>query len=84
MFAKGAASGFWVFRQEEVNLTEFKNVKQVGKIIILYLILLIDKNLKLVRSLNKEWSLHAKYLNKTSQSNDKSMSKYYYSIVYGH
>ena len=25
-----------------------------------------------------------KYMNKTSQSNDKSMSKYYYSIVYGH
>ena len=31
MFAKGAASGFWVFGQEEVNLTKFKNVKQVGK-----------------------------------------------------
>ena len=37
MFAKGAASGFWVFGQGEVDLTEFKNMKQVGKILILYL-----------------------------------------------
>ena len=64
MFAKGAASGFWVFGRGEVNLTEFKNVKQVDKNIFLYLIFLIDKNAKLVRSLNKEWSLHAKYVNK--------------------
>ena len=33
--------------------------------------------------MNKELSLHAKYMNKTLQSNDKSMNKYYYSIVYG-
>ena len=31
MFVEGAASDFWVFWQEEVNLTEFKNVKQVSK-----------------------------------------------------
>ena len=31
MFTKGAASGSWVFGWGEVNLTEFKNVKQVGK-----------------------------------------------------
>ena len=83
MFAKGAASGFWVFGLGEVNLTEFKNVKQVGKILILYLSFLIDKNAKIVRSMNKEWSLHAKYVNKTVQSNDKSMNKYYYPMVYG-
>ena len=33
--------------------------------------------------MNKEWSLHAKYVNKTWQSNGESMNKYYYSIVYG-
>ena len=58
-------------------------MKQVGKILILYLSFLIDKNAKLVRSMNKELSLHAKYMNKTVQSNDKSMNKYYYSMVYG-
>ena len=31
MFVKGAASGFWVFGQGEVDLAEFKNVKEVGK-----------------------------------------------------
>ena len=66
-----------------VNLTEFKNVKQVDKILILYLSFLIDKNAKLVRNMNKELSLHAKYVNKTVQSNDKSINKYYYSMVYG-
>ena len=66
-----------------INWTEFKNVKQVGKILILYLIF-YWLNCKLVRSLNKEWSLHAKHVNKTLHSNDKSISKYYYSIVYGH
>ena len=31
MYAKGAASAFEYLDREEVNLTEFKNVKQVGK-----------------------------------------------------
>ena len=31
--------------------------------------------------MNNELSLHAKYV--TVQSNDKSMNKYYYSMVYG-
>ena len=53
------------------------------EILILYLSFLIDKNAKLVRSVNKEWSLHAKYMNNTLQSSDKSMNKYYYSMVYG-
>ena len=53
------------------------------KILILYLIFLIDKNAKLVRSMNKEWSLHAKHMNQMLQSNDKSMNKYYNSMAYG-
>ena len=84
VFAKGAASGFWVFGWGEVDLTEFKNVKQVGKNIYSLFNFLIDKNAKLVRSMNKEWSLHAKHVNKMVQSNDKGMNKYYYSMVYGH
>ena len=32
--------------------------------------------------MNKEGSLHAKYMNRTVQGNDKSMNKYFYSIVY--
>ena len=55
-------------------------MKQVGKNTSLFKFL-IDKNAKLVRSMNKEWSLQAKYVNKTVQSNDKSMNKYYYSMV---
>ena len=84
VFTEGAASDFWVFWWGEVNLTEFKNVKHVGKNTYSLFKFLNWLNCKLVRSLNKEWSLHAKYVNKTLQSNDKSMSKYYYSIVYGH
>ena len=68
----------------EVNLTEFKNVKQVSKSTYSLFNFLNWLNCKLVRSLNKEWSLHANYTNKTLQRNDKSMSKYYYSIVYRH
>ena len=59
-------------------------MKQVGKNTYSLFNFLIDKNANLVRSLNKERSLHAKYVNKTVQSNDKSMNKYYYSMVYGH
>ena len=84
VFAKGAACGFLVFGCGEVNLTEFKIVKQVGKNTYSLCNFLIDKDAKLVGSMNKEWSLHAKYVNKTVQSNDKSMNKYYYSMVYGH
>ena len=72
------------YLQAEVNLREFKNVKQVGKNTYSLFNFLNWLNWKLVRNLNKEWSLHEKYINKTLQSNDKSMSKYYYSIVYGH
>ena len=43
----------------EVNLTEFKNVKEVGKNIYSLFNFLNWLNCKLVRSLNKEWSLHA-------------------------
>ena len=81
MFAKGAVSGFWVFGWGDVDLTEFKNMKQVGKNTYSLFKFLSDKNAKLVRSFNKELSLHAKYV--TVQSNDKSMTKYYYSMVYG-
>ena len=58
-------------------------MKQVGEKTYSLFNFLIDKNAKLVRSMNKELSLHAKYVNKTVQSNGKSMNKYYYSLVYG-
>ena len=81
MFVKGAARGFWVFGWGEIDLTEFKNVKQVGKNTYSLFKFFIWQNVKLVRSMNKELSLHEKYV--TVQSNDKSMNKYYYSMVCG-
>ena len=51
---------FWVFWRGEVNLTEFKNVKQVSKNTYSLFNFLNWPNCKLVRSLNKEWSLNHK------------------------
>ena len=80
---KGLHMAFEYLDGEKVNLTEFKNMKQVGKNTYSLFNFLIDKNTKVVRSMNKELSLHAKYTNKTLQSNDKNMNKLYYSMVYG-
>ena len=47
---KGAASDFWVFGWGEVDWTEFKHGKQVGKnIYSLFVFFLVDKNAKFVR-----------------------------------